>query len=76
MTMPEYMVSHLMLEELQHRAQRLSPNPDWPEPIPARPAPSLAGVRQRVSVVLRSIADRLEPTEVNMSAPQHAASAE
>lgn len=55
-----YMISQLMLEEHRQNVERASPNPDWPDPVPKRPTPTLAPLRQRVSTMLRSVADRLE----------------
>jgi hypothetical protein len=62
MSMPKYMISHLMLKELQHRAQRLSPHPDWPDRVPALQSPWLLSLRQHSSNMLRDIADHLDLT--------------
>lgn len=76
MVMPQYIISHVMLEEHRRNVERLSPNPDLPEPIPARDLAFLARVRQQSSGVLRTIADRLEPAAAGLQAPQRAASAD
>lgn len=61
MSIPQYMISSVMLEEHRHNVERRSPNPDWPDPVPARHARRFAGPRQRISEMLFALADRLEP---------------
>lgn len=58
---PQYIVSHLMLEEHRHNVERRMPNPDWPDAVPARRTARFAGPRQRISEALFALADRLEP---------------
>lgn len=58
---PQYIISHLMLEEHRHNVERSMPNPDWPTAVPARRTARFAGTRQRVSGMLFALADRLEP---------------
>lgn len=58
---PQYILSHLMLEEHRHNVERNMPNPDWPDPVLSMAAGPFAGLRQRISDVLRVLADRLEP---------------
>jgi hypothetical protein len=50
-----------MLEEHCHNVERNMPNPDWPAPVPSMAGGPFAGLRQRISDVLRVLADRLEP---------------
>jgi hypothetical protein len=63
MTTPQYMISHVMLEEHRHNVERSMPNPDWPEPVPSRRPARFAGPRQRISEMLFALADRLEPAQ-------------
>lgn len=58
---PQYMISHVMLEEHRHNVEREMPNPDWPEPVFARRTVRFAGLRKRASEGLFALADRLEP---------------
>jgi hypothetical protein len=61
MTTPQYMITNVMLEEHRHNIERSLPNPDWPDPVPARRTARFAGPRQRISEALLAMADRLEP---------------
>ncbi len=61
MTVPQYMISSVMLEEHRQNVERAMPNPDWPAPAPARRAARFAGPRQRISEILVGLADWLAP---------------
>ena len=59
----QYMISSLMLEEHRHNVERRSPNPDWPDAVPATRPARFMGLRQRASELLFALADRLEPAD-------------
>ena len=59
----QYISSHLMLEEHRHNVERAMSNPDWPDAVPARRTARFAGLRQRTSDMLLTLADRLEPAQ-------------
>lgn len=61
MTTPQYIISHVMLEEHRHNVERSMPNPDWPDPVPATRGPRFAGLRRRASKLLFALADRIQP---------------
>ena len=66
---PQYIISHLMLEEHRHNVERSMPDPDWSGAVPARRTARFAGTRQRLSEWLLALADRLQPAE---DRPRHA----
>ncbi len=58
---PQYIISHVMLEEHRHNVERSISNPDWPDAVPVAPRVPFAGLRQRASEMLLALAERLEP---------------
>jgi hypothetical protein len=62
MGVPPYILSQVMLEEHRHNTTRNMPDLDWPPAQPVERKPRLVTVRQRLSEVLRFLADRLDPS--------------
>lgn len=65
-----YIISQLMLEEHRQNVERASPNPDSPGAEPVRRSAAFAPFRQRASIILRSLADRLDASEHRFPASQ------